>query len=123
MRALGLAAPIDALVKRWRAEIDRERGAMGRAETENEAAYRSAAAALRAAVWDPGARVLGAVDRVFVVPDGALQMLNFAALPAARGGYLVENGPLIHLVSTERDLAATPGAAAAGAPLLAIGDP
>jgi CHAT domain-containing protein len=41
---------------------------------------------------------------VFVVPDGSLHLVNFAALPSAEGGVLLESGPLLHHVSAERDL-------------------
>ena len=119
---LGSAARIESLVVKWRREIDRERASFGRAELNNEAAYRSAAAALRQAAWDPVVSLLGAARRVFIVPDGALQLVNFASLPAADGKYLAETGPLLHNLSTERDLAA-PLPAPAGTELLAVADP
>lgn len=119
---LGPAAHIDSLVAKWREEIARESQSFGRAAKANEASYRAAAAALRATVWDPVARRLGASARVFVVPDGALQLVNFAALPAGETRYLAETGPLIHLLSAERDLAA-PAPKPAGAELLAVADP
>jgi CHAT domain-containing protein len=119
---LGSAAHIESLVAQWRGEIDRERASFGRAKLNNEAAYRTAAAALRQAVWDPVVSRLGAPRRVFIVPDGALQLVNFASLPAANGKYLAETGPLLHNLSTERDLAA-PVPAPAGTELLAVADP
>jgi CHAT domain-containing protein/Tfp pilus assembly protein PilF len=119
---LGSAPQIDALVSKWRVEIDRERDSLGRAAKANERSYRAAAAALRTAVWDPIARRIGAVSRVFIVPDGSLQLVNFPALPAGDAQYLVETGPLLHLLSTERDLAA-PAPKPAGDALLAIADP
>jgi CHAT domain-containing protein len=77
--------------------------------------------ALRRAAWDPVAKEVGAAERVYVVPDGALHTVNFAALPAPKGGYLVEGDPLIQLLSAERDLAASPSTAAGG--VLALGGP
>jgi CHAT domain-containing protein len=123
--SLGDAARIDGLVKQWRAEIDREQKSLGRAAQSNEASYRVAAEALRAAVWDPVARRLGGVTRVYIVPDGSLQLVNFVALPApgsSEGRYLVETGPLLHLLSAERDLAAPPPGPS-GTELLVVADP
>ena len=119
---LGSAAQIEALVAKWRGEIDRERISLGRSAQSNEAQYREAAAALRQAIWDPVQRRLGAAARVFIVPDGALQMVNFSALPSAGGGYLVESGPLLHELAAERDLAA-PASSLSGTELLVVADP
>ena len=119
---LGAAARIDALVGKWRGEIARERDSFGRNAKANQASYRAAASALRAAVWDPIAKLIPAASRVFIVPDGALQLVNFAALPVDDTRYLADAGPLLHLLSTERDLAA-PAPKPAGAELLAIADP
>jgi CHAT domain-containing protein/Tfp pilus assembly protein PilF len=119
---LGGAARIESLVAKWRGEIDRERTSLGRAARNNEASYRLAAAALRQAVWDPLQRRLGAVKRLYIVPDGALQLVNFAALPSTEGHYLVETGPLLHVLTAERDLT-DPAAAPAGTRLLAVANP
>jgi CHAT domain-containing protein len=119
---LGAASRIESMVTKWRGEIDRERGALGRAERENEAHYREAGAALRQLVWDPVQRRLGSASRVYIVPDGALQLVNFAALPASNGGYLVESGPLLHLLAAERDLT-TPTVRSSATELLVVADP
>ena len=76
---------------------------------------------VRTLAWDPIARVLGATERVFVVPDGALHTVNFLALPDARGGYLVERGPTLHRLTAERDLLPWGAADGAGRGLLALG--
>ena len=76
--------------------------------------------AVRGRVWDPLARALGSADPVFVVPDGALHRINFAALPAQGGRYLVERGPLLHRLTAERDLLPWDGPAG-GDGLLALG--
>jgi len=63
---------------------------------------------------------LRGASRVFIVPDGALNLVSFASLPSGTR-YLLENGPSIHYLSTERDLVrveATPGRG-----LLALGGP
>jgi len=119
---LGAASQIDGLVGKWRDEIARERDSFGRNARVNEAAYRAAAAALRVAVWDPIAKRIPAASRVFIVPDGALQLVNFAALPVGETQYLAEAGPLLHLLSTERDLTA-PALKPSGTELLAIANP
>jgi len=119
---LGGAARIESLVARWRGEIDRERGSLGRSAQNNEAQYRVAANALRQAVWDPVQRRLGPAARVYIVPDGALQLVNFASLPSSDGRYLVESGPLLHVLSAERDLSA-PAPPPSGTELLVIADP
>jgi CHAT domain-containing protein len=119
---LGGAAQIESLVTQWRNEIDRERGSLGRSAENNEARYRVAATALRQAVWDPVQRRLGSVGHVYIVPDGALQLVNFDSLPSPDGRYLVESGPLLHVLSTERDLAA-PTPPPSGTDLLVVADP
>src|SRR6185369_6093575 len=100
----------------------RERGSFGRNAKGNEASYRAAASALRVAVWDPIAKRIPAASRVFIVPDGALQLVNFAALPVGQSQYLAEAGLLLHVLSTERDLTA-PALKPSGAALLAIANP
>jgi CHAT domain-containing protein/Tfp pilus assembly protein PilF len=119
---LGPASRIDALVRKWRAEIDRERKSIGRAASANQLSYRTAAAALRLAVWDPIQRRTGRSQRIFIVPDGSLQGVNFAALPTPDGKYLLENGPLIHILPAERDLADSRPSLASGQ-LLAVANP
>jgi hypothetical protein len=39
-----------------------------------------------------------------MVPDAALHLVSFGALPTGVSEYLVETGPLIHYLSAERDL-------------------
>jgi CHAT domain-containing protein len=120
---LGPAARIEEAVRTWRGEIERERKAAGHSQARNEASYRAAADSLRKLVWDPAGARLAHAGRVFIVPDGALQYVNFAALPTADGRYLVESGPLLHLLSAERDLAGERQAPSSSSRLLAIGDP
>jgi CHAT domain-containing protein len=94
----------------------------GRATTRGEAAYRRLATRLRQEVWDPLLPHVSTAKRVFVVPDGALHLVGFAALPTTAARYLVETGPLIHYLSTERDLVRSNGPPA-GVGLLALGSP
>ena len=101
---LGDAAEVDALVAQLRRTISQEAQDPGRAPKQSEASYRRAAARLRLRIWDPLAPYWKGAGRLFLVPDGALHLVSFAALPSGRG-YLVESGPVIHYLSTERDIA------------------
>jgi len=104
--ALGVADEIDSLVARWMWRASGHAMLGGFDADRAEALYRKAGEALRQRVWDPLGHALVGVDRVFVVPDGALNLVSIAALPAPEGGYLIEHGPLVHYVSAERDLVA-----------------
>lgn len=101
---LGTAKEIDADVSRWQRQVVQEASAVGRTSQRSEAAYRRTAAELRRKVWDPLAPYFQDTKRVFLVPDGALHLVNFAALPVGKTRYLIETGPLIHYLSAERDL-------------------
>jgi CHAT domain-containing protein len=83
--------------------------------------HRRTGAGLRRLVWDPVASYLNPVGTVFIVPDGSLQLLNFAALPGGGQSYLVETFTLQYLTS-ERDLVPLPRNTAGGG-VLAIGAP
>ena len=117
---LGTAASLERLINAWRAEASGGSLATAVAPKDAERAYRTAAAALRARVWDPLTSSLTGATRVFIVPDGALNLVSFAALPVGNR-YLLENGPAIHYLATERDLVRLD--AAAGRGLLALGAP
>lgn len=120
--ALGNTAGVTRLVREWRLEIQRERAAGGRAATDNERRSRRAGLRLRRAIWDPIEPFVARRTRVFLVPDGSLSSVSFAGLPTAPGRYLVESGPLLHLLSTERDLlTSAPSREPSG--LLAVGAP
>lgn len=118
MVPLGTAASLEALVARWQTEtsgIVRASSA-----TDAEVSYRLAGTALRRRLWDPIAGQLKDAINVFVVPDGALNVVTLAALPTGRTTYLIDNGPVIHYLSAERDLV-TPAQSAPGRGLLALG--
>ncbi len=103
---LGSARALEAEVAAWRAEATRRPGALTRAR--DEARYWRAGVALRRRVWDPvAARVAGAT-RVFVVPDGSLHGVSFAALPDSGDRFLAEAPAAIHLLGADRDLALPP---------------
>ena len=84
---------------------------------------RASGVALRRLVWDPLADSIGDARMVLIVPDGALGLVPFAALPVGQRSYLLETGPVIHYLSAERDLVKPPSARAAQRGLLAMGGP
>jgi CHAT domain-containing protein len=92
---IGTAPAIERLVSGWRAQASVRPGV---------ATVSGAGEALRRAVWDPLAKHAGSASRIFIVSDGALSLVNFAALPRPGSGYLVEDARLLHYLSVERDL-------------------
>jgi CHAT domain-containing protein/tetratricopeptide (TPR) repeat protein len=120
---LGAAAEIEELVTLWQRSMVTPAGNSspqgGPAEGQAETAARVAGESLRRRVWDPMAPLLSNVSRVFLVPDGALHLVNMAALPWG-DGYLVEGPSTLHLLSVERDLVDV-RAETVGAGVLAVG--
>ena len=102
---LGDAATVDDLVAAVRRKIAEEARDPGRSPRQSEDSYRRTAERLRVRIWDPLQTYCQGVKRLFIVPDGALHTVSFAALPVGRG-YQVESGPLIHYLLAERDVAA-----------------
>ena len=124
---LGPPDEIDRLVAAWRSTTSLEAVGARRPAGDIETESRKAGEGLRAAIWDPVARHLRGAVRVFVVPDGALHLVSFAALPAAGDSYhpdsyVIESGPLIHYLSAERDLVHQADEPT-GAGLLVLGGP
>jgi CHAT domain-containing protein/tetratricopeptide (TPR) repeat protein len=118
---LGPAAEVDDLVGRWRALVRRPPPASAGRAAERE--YRLAAGRLRERVWDPLLPSLGEARLVFLVPDGDLHLVSFASLSVEPSGYLVEVGPLLHLLAAERDLVEGSATSPAVGSLLAVGGP
>lgn len=120
---LGSAEEINELVRAWYEEASASPPPLAGAGSASEKAYRTAAAELRQAVWEPLVEHMGDPTLVFIVPDGMLNVVSFATLPEGTDGYLVESGPRIHYLSAERELAGAgqPGAESRG--LLALGGP
>ena len=90
----------------FRVEASGTRLLSGSAPEAAAQTYRRAGQALRLAIWDPIAAHLAGANRIFVVPDGAIGLVPFAALPAGASSYLLEQSPPINYLSAERDLAA-----------------
>jgi CHAT domain-containing protein/tetratricopeptide (TPR) repeat protein len=119
---LGSVQQIDLLITTWRRRLIEE---ITEPPEQNAGvpSSRALGATLRRRIWEPLAPHLSAAGRVFVVPDGALNLVPLAALPTTPGRYLVDDGPTFHYVSAERDLLTTRPATEVGKGLLAIGNP
>ncbi len=118
---LGVATSIDALVASWRRlMLDEIAGASGRG---TGASLETLGTQLRRRIWDPLTTHINGVSRVFVVPDGPLNLVPIGALPAERGGYVIEREPVIHYLSAERDIVRPEERPTGSAGLLAIGGP
>ena len=109
---LGPARVVDAMIADWRTAIS------GLARP-NESEYRKVAVGLRKQIWDPIAEFAKGASLVFVVPDGAINLVSFGALPVGNN-YLLENVQGLHYLSAERDLLSASGSNPRGG-LLAIG--
>jgi CHAT domain-containing protein len=114
--ALGSAATIDGRVARWRADMAAAVAAPPDARAEQIA--RRAGDRLRQSVWDPLGSLLEGTRQVIVVPDAALHLVDFNALPTAGERYLVED-TLVRYAAAERDLATPPVERSSDASLVA----
>src|SRR5258706_357422 len=117
---LGSATEIDRAVRDWSDAVSRDprpRGSAGEAE------YLNLARRLAERIWDPIAPLRVGVERVFIVPDGAIEAVNLATLVTKRGEYLVESGVSFQYLTTERDLVGNDENRPHGQGLLALGDP
>jgi hypothetical protein len=83
------------------ADAEAHGGGLGAARNERE--YRQAGEQLRKLIWDPLAGELANAQTALIVPDGLLNLVPFSSLPEG-DGYLVEHGPVVHILTSERDL-------------------
>ncbi len=118
---LGPAREIDPLIQRWRERAGEVPSSLEPLLGPLEEAFRGDGRFLRERIWDPLVPALGGTRTLFVVPDGALQLVSLATLPTGRDRYLVETGPLLHYLSAERDLVHHSRREYAGAGALIIG--
>jgi CHAT domain-containing protein/tetratricopeptide (TPR) repeat protein len=93
----------------------------GRSSDDIEQECRSLGFRVRRALWDPIEPAIEPARRIFLVPDGLTNLVDFAALPTADGHYLVEGAAPLHYLTAERDL--TRRNPTNGDGLLAIGAP
>jgi len=119
---LGLQARVDSLVERWGGEVRRAATA-GVSDADAERRYRRVAGQLRTEIWDPLVSHVRDARRVFLVPDGTLGLVSFATLPVGSGSYLLDSGPILHVLPTERALAMGSDSVHRGRGLLAMGAP
>lgn len=119
---LGPASLVDSLVSAWRVLVTRRATDMSQA-AEIERGIRRVGSELRRRVWDPVAPRMTRIRLVLVVPDGSLNLVNLAALPLDRSRFLVEAGPLIHQLTSERDLVRLPETGPRSEGLLVVGAP
>ncbi len=120
---LGSAEDIDRLVAAWRQETVAGFLRFTRSPLTTASAHRLAGARLRQRIWDPVAVHMHGVSKVFVVPDGALHLVPLAALPTGSADYLLETGPTIHYMSSERDVVPASAPPSPGQGLFALGGP
>jgi CHAT domain-containing protein/Tfp pilus assembly protein PilF len=121
---LGAAQSIDQQVSQWRSDISAE--AVPSAQVPPGRPVRSSRGSgdiLRRRVWDRLTAYLGDATRVFIVPEGALSLVPFAALPDGQRSFILETGRVIHYLSAERDLVPLPQVPANRRGLLALGGP
>ena len=93
---LGRADTLDALIAQWRRQLIASIVQSSETVSETQPSLGSRGASLRRRLWDPIALHLNGARRVFVVPDGAVNLVPLAALPVASGRYLLEDGPVLH---------------------------
>jgi CHAT domain-containing protein len=118
---LGAASTIESAVTAWRTQLDGSRVLTG-SLVDAERAYRLAGTTVRRRIWDPIAPFIRDASQVFVVPDGAINLVSLAALPTTTNRYLIDDGPVLHYLSTERDIVVT-ASAGENHGLLAVGGP
>ena len=121
---IGGAAEIDRLVEDWRQASTSPSASLALDRERHDRELREIGGRLRSRLWDPVARVLGDCAQVLVVPDGAVNLLNLATLPAGQDRFLVDDGPRFHYLSAERDLPELGQAKPArGSGILLVGGP
>jgi CHAT domain-containing protein/tetratricopeptide (TPR) repeat protein len=120
---LGPATKIDQLIDAWSKSI--VEAPMTRDRAAARAECRAVGAELRKLLWDPLADHVAGARFIFLVPDGAIHHVTFAALPIGEDRYLVEAEPILHYVGAERDLVPSESQGAGGVVggLLAVGGP
>jgi CHAT domain-containing protein/tetratricopeptide (TPR) repeat protein len=119
---IGGAPMVDSLIGRWKEIVSTPPLTLKGSGKGNDR-DRDAGRRLRQVLWDPLPEQARHARRVFVVPDGDVHLVNFAALPDHRGARLLDSGPLLHYLSAERDLARPRRAGGDEGGFLVIGAP
>lgn len=110
---LGEAGKIDSLASRWHRSL-----ATGR-DVESLRLGQS----LRARIVDPLIIGNGKWHRLYIVADGTLAMVPFAALPGRDGRPLLGTLPVISYLTAERELVVSGNRSVAERRMLSLGDP
>ncbi len=119
---LGDASQMDSVIGTYRSHMLNV-ATSGRPPTfVDEQEYRRCAQDLYGKIWQPIEEYVSGRDLIFIAPDGALNMVSFAALIDKDGNYLIEGYP-IHYLSAGRDLVRLSGEPTPGTGLLALGAP
>jgi CHAT domain-containing protein/Tfp pilus assembly protein PilF len=113
--SMGPARDIEAAIRRWRGELRPE------AVAADASRYRAAGERLRELLWDPLGLETEDDRLVLIVPAGATHLVNFSALPLRGGEFMAEADVLIHYLSSERELLASPRRAASAGVLVVGG--
>jgi CHAT domain-containing protein/tetratricopeptide (TPR) repeat protein len=119
---LGSASIIEADIAEWRRRVAAP-PSEPRSLLVEEQLLRMAGHRIRKTVWDPIQVHLKGVKRVFVVPDGALHVMNLSSLPLDAVNYLIDGPVLIHYLTAERDIVHLQQPATVARGLLAVGAP
>lgn len=118
---LGKAEELDRLLEELVSSVGPD-GPRGPAEARR---YGECLARISCHVWQPIEEIIRKPRLVFIVPEGPLHLVNFAALPGGREGYLLEKGWTFHYLISARDLVHFSSArknVEAGKGLLVVGD-
>ncbi len=113
LQKVGDAERIDGLIRQMRRSISLP--AMDR-----EVEYRKAGQKLCSLIWNPISKFCSPDEIVYVVPDGALNLVDFGTLPIGENQYLLETHQFQYLTS-ERDLFTENENHQSGLGLLALG--
>ena len=113
---LGSAAEVEAAVERYR-DLVAHPPQTEAAEQETHAA----AVALHARIWQPLAKAVGAAKLVYVVPDGPLATVPFAALPGTDPQRTLYDDRALCYLAQVQDLLPWPDRRPPGAGALALG--
>lgn len=112
---LGPVDRITAMIDRWKALLGEPDP--GR---RSESRCRRVGAAVARAVWTPILAATAGSPDLILVPESPVTGLPWGALPVGPREYLVDAGPVIHILDSERAILAPPERAVPGG-LLAVG--